>query len=72
MSISDSEEAPSHVYAAELDGRSVIVKHYKKKKGGLQERVMKVDDPTNYWQFTDYFMAGLGAHRQGSCSDIVC
>jgi hypothetical protein len=66
MSISDSEEAPSHIYAAELDGRSVIVKHYKKKKGGLRESVMKVDDPARYWRFPEYFMAGLGTYRQGS------
>ena len=46
--ISDSEEAPGHVYAADLDGIYVIVKHYKRKKGGLPELVMKVDGLATY------------------------
>ena len=47
MSVSDSEETPGHVYAAELDGKSVVIKHYKKKKGGLPDRIIKVDGPAN-------------------------
>jgi hypothetical protein len=50
--ILDSEEALCHVYAAELDGIFVIVKHYKKKKGGLPELIMKVDGLVNYWRLS--------------------
>jgi hypothetical protein len=35
--ISDSEKVPGLLYEGEVDGKSVIVKHYKRKRGGWDQ-----------------------------------
>jgi hypothetical protein len=75
MSISDSEEVPGHVYAAELDGTSVIVKHYWKKQRGLQESVINVARSANYWRslaisWQDWALTVMG-HYRISCIDFL-
>jgi hypothetical protein len=71
MSIPDSEEAPGHVYTAELDGASVVVHNYKKTKSGLREFIKTVDSPAFFDHHLFYTTALINTCCMGCHSLLV-